>query len=142
MNVIQQVFEAKNLIQFKTMESSEGRFGVEDNSKSSRIFNGIGFGVNIFLRSHTDMEFTQSIVQVHTDNPLYRSDDPVICYFCFPIIGMAVALRPGDYLLFNATEPHALSSCCLHSDDVYSLSCYLKTSIVGLNDNTIPFNQY
>ena len=71
-NVIRQVFEAKNLIQFKTMQSSESRSGKEDNCKSARIFNGIGFGVNFFLRCHTDIDFTQSIVHVHTDSKLYK----------------------------------------------------------------------
>ena len=103
------------------MESSESRSGTEDNCKAARIFNGIGFGVNIFLRSHTDIDFIQSIVQVHTDSKLYKYDDRIVCYFCFPRIGIAVALRPGDYLLFlNATESHALSSRCHKSDNVYS----------------------
>ena len=56
------------------------------------------------------------------------------------MIGMAVALqlRPGDYLMFNAKEHHCLSSRCREDDQLYSISCYLKTSVVGLNDNSIP----
>jgi hypothetical protein len=27
-------------------------------------------------------------------------------YFCFPTLGVAVPLRPGDYLRFNALIPH------------------------------------
>jgi hypothetical protein len=54
------------------MQSSESRSGKEDNCKSARIFNGIGFGVNFFLRCHTDIDFTQSIVHVHTDSKLYK----------------------------------------------------------------------
>ena len=62
--------------------------------------------------------------------------DPVICYFAFPRLGMAVALRPGDYLLFNPQEYHCISSRCEIEKEIYSISSYLKTAIVGLNDNS------
>ena len=101
-------------------------------------FNGLGFGINVFLWCHTDLDFTLSIVQVNINNIDYCMDDKITCYFCFPRIGMAVALRPGDYLLFNVREPYCLSSRCCEDDQIYSISCYLTTSVVGLNDNSIP----
>ena len=64
-------------------------------------FNGIYFGINVFLQCHTDSDFTLSIVQVNINNIDYGVDEKIICYFCFPHIGMTVALRPGDYLLFH-----------------------------------------
>ena len=76
-----------------------------------------------------------SIVQVHMDR-LYHEDDLIVCYFCFPRIGAAVALRPGDFFMFNPQEPHCISSRCKSDDQVYSISCYLKTRVVGLNDNS------
>jgi hypothetical protein len=106
--------------------------------KKSCRFNGIGFGINVFLCCHMDLDFTLSSVQVNIDNTDYCMDDKIVCYFCFPRIGMAVVLRPGDYLLFNAREPHCLSSRCHEDDQLYSISCYLKTSVVGLNGNSIP----
>jgi hypothetical protein len=87
---------------------------------------------------HTDLDFTLSIVQVNIDNIDYCADDKIICYFCLPRIGMAIALRHGDYLLVNAREPHCLSPRCHEDDQLYSISCYLKTSVVGLNNNSIP----
>ncbi len=39
--------------------------------KESCRFNGIGFGVNVLLRCHTDMDFILSTVQVHIDNQDY-----------------------------------------------------------------------
>ena len=137
-NVIQHIKEARKIVNYKTMEPSPMN---ADNKKPATIYNGIGFGVNVFLRCHTDNDFTQSIVQVILDNHDYIEDDRIVCYFCFPRKGIAVALRPGDYILFNSTEPHAISSRCRSSDIIYSLSCYLKTSVVSLHDNTIPFKE-
>ena len=79
-----------------------------------------------------------SIVQAHIDNHDYVMDDKVICYFAFPRIGVAVALCPGDFLLFNPNEPHSISSCCNREDDVYIIFSYLKMAVVGLNDNSNP----
>ena len=68
----------------------------------------------------------------------YKLIDGIIAYFCFPRLGVAVPLRPGDILVFNPTEPHATSSRCNSENKVYCLSMYLKTAVVGLHDNTIP----
>jgi len=79
-----------------------------------------------------------SIVQAHIDNHDYVNDDKIICYFAFPRIGVAVALRPGDFLLFNPHEPHSISSLCNREDDMFIISSYLKTSVVSLHDNSDP----
>ncbi len=55
-----------------------------------------------------------------------------------PRIGTAVALRPGDFLLFNPQEPHSISSCCKSGDKIFCISSYLKMGVVGLNDNSNP----
>jgi hypothetical protein len=77
-----------------------------------------------------------SIVQTHIDNHDCVIDDKVICYFAFPRIGVAVALRPGDFLLFNPNDPHSISSRYSREDDIFIISSYLKMAVVGLNDNT------
>ncbi len=51
---------------------------------------------------------------------------------------MAVALWPGDFLLFNPHELHSISSCCKAGDEIYCISSYLKMVVVGLNDNSNP----
>ena len=71
----------------------------------------------------------------------YRLDDNVVAYFCFPTIGVAVPLRPGDYLLFNARIPHCISSRCKFEDEILCTSTYLKTAIVGMNNNDLPLTQ-
>ena len=77
-----------------------------------------------------------SIVQAHIDNHDYQVNDRIVCYFAFPRIGIAVALRPGDFLLFDPQEPHSISSCYKAEDEIFCASSYLKTAIVGLNDNS------
>ncbi len=68
----------------------------------------------------------------------YHLNDDVTVYFCFPTLGVSVPLRPGDYLLFNPLIPHCISSHCKHEDDIMCVSMYLKTAIVGLNNNSLP----
>ena len=66
-------------------------------------------------------------------------------YFCFPLLGMAVSLRPGDILAFNPCGPHAVLSKYHDDDIVLCVSMYLKTAVVGLNDNSIkltPMENY
>ena len=66
-----------------------------------------------------------------------ETDDDVIVYFCFPTLGAAVPLRPGNVLLFNALIPPCISSRCKQRDEVMCLSMYLKTACVGLNNNDL-----
>jgi hypothetical protein len=72
----------------------------------------------------------------------YKLHAEVSNYFVFPEQGIAVALRPGDMLIFNPKYHHCLSSCtCAYQNkDVYSMSLYLKSAAVGKNDNSIPIN--
>jgi hypothetical protein len=65
----------------------------------------------------------------------------VVVYFCFPTIGVAVPLRPGDYVLFNATIPHCIYSRCKFEDEIVVTSTYLKTLVVGMNNNNLPLTQ-
>jgi hypothetical protein len=88
-----------------------------------------------FFRCHIDKGFTMSIVQVHLGEIIYQNDDWIVCYFGFPQIGIAIALQLGDILMFNSQEPHSISSRCNKNDNVYCISSYLKTQVMGLNDN-------
>jgi hypothetical protein len=133
-DIIQHISCARSWIKFKTMEPSPS----STHKKSARYYNGLGFGIKVYLRSHINQDFTMSIVQAHIDNQDYQVDDRILCYFAFPRIGMAVALRPGDFLLFNPQEPHSISSHCKSGDKIFCISSYLKMGVVGLNDNSNP----
>ena len=74
---------------------------------------------------------------VQMDNHQCGPKDRVVAYFCFPRLGIAVALRPGDLLTFNALEPHAVSSRCHKSDKLLCVSMYLKTAVVEPNNNDV-----
>ena len=130
--VISHIHFAKNAVPFKTFTPND------INSTSSKFFGGIAFGTNVFLRCHTDQDFTMSISQIFLKGKeSYQVDDDVIAYFCFPTLGIGVPLRPGDYLLFNPLIPHCISSRCKFDDEVMCVSMYLKTAIVGLNNNAL-----
>jgi hypothetical protein len=90
--------------------------------KLARYYNGLGFGINVYLRSHINLDFTIA----HMDNHDYQVDDRISCYFAFPRIETAVALRPGDFLLFNPQEHHSISSLCKSGDKIFCTSSYLK----------------
>jgi hypothetical protein len=83
----------------------------------------------ITLRSNVNV-----IVQQRTE---CQTDDEVVTHFCFPTLGVAVPLRPGDFLMFNALIPHCISSRCKRSDEVIVLTMYLKTAVVGMNNNNL-----
>jgi hypothetical protein len=79
-----------------------------------------------------------SIVQVFVKGKeTYHIGDAVVVYFCLPALGVAVLLRPGDYLMSNSLVPHCISSRCNNRDDVIVLSMYMKTSLVGMNNNKL-----
>ncbi len=77
-----------------------------------------------------------SIVQVHLDEIMYQNNDQIVSFFAFPQIGIAVQLHPGDTQMFNPQEPHCISLCWNKNDNIYCISSYLKTQVVGLNDNS------
>ena len=131
-DVIRNLNYARELLNFKTMPSHNSCDG-----QSANIFGGVAFGINVHLACHTDKDYTYSVVSVHLPCHQYELNDLIVAYFCFPRIGVAVALRPGDLLVFNPSEPHAVSSRCDKDDEVYCLTTYLKTAVVGLNDNRI-----
>ena len=134
--VISHVYHAKQVVPFKTMNMSSCK-----KSSTLKYYGGLSFGCNLFLCCHIDDDFTMSMAHVHLKGKdQYSLADNVVVYFCFPTLGVAVPLRPGDFLLFNAQIPHCVSSRCKHTDQIMVLSMYLKTSVVGLNNNDLQLN--
>ena len=135
-SVLSNIHHAKKLVPFKTFTSSSLDHPSEFNAD---FFGGIAFGTNVFLRCHTDADFTMSISQVFLKGRSeYLPSDDIVAYFCFPTLGVGVPLRPGDYFMFNARIPHCISSRCKLEDEVMCASVYLKSAIVGLNNNDLP----
>jgi hypothetical protein len=104
---------------------------------NAQFFGGIAFGTNVFLCCHTYADFTMSIIQVILKGKCqYLFDDVVVVYFSFPTIGVIVPLRPG-YQLFNAHIPHFIIFRCNVEEEILVTSTYLKTAIVGMNNNDL-----
>ncbi len=132
--VISHLHYAKKLVPFKPFTSTVDK----SSTFSSDFFGGIAFGTNVFLRCHTDADFTMSISQVFLkERHEYHINNDVIAYFCFPTLGVAVPLCSGDYFMFNALIPHCISSRCNMEDEIMCTSMYLKTAIVGMNNNDL-----
>ena len=113
--VISHLHHAKNLVPFKTFSPTVDK---KSSTLSSDFLGGIAFGSNVFLHCHTDADFTMSISQVFLKKRLeYRINDHIIAYFCFPTLGVAVPLCPGDYFMFNALIPHVY-----HLDATWKMS--------------------
>ena len=120
----------------------EGRGDAEE-----RWWGSLACGKNYYLNVHVDNDFFYSLTTIASDCRLqehstdaYNMQTEISNYFAFPEQGVAVALRPGDMLIFNPKYQHCLSSrtSFYQQKDVFCLSLYLKTAVVGGNDNSVP----
>lgn len=71
-----------------------------------------------------------------------ENDSEILKYFTFST-GVSIGLRTGDILMFNPLIEHCVSSntdAC-KDDDVYSTSHYFKSTVLGLNDNKLQFDE-
>jgi len=84
--------------------------------------------------AHVDNDFKWSVHQLNVKDRY--GDSEIAQYFCFPTLGFAVALRPGDVLLFNPRVHHCLSdkSPQYADDRVHVTTMYLKLGHVSGND--------
>ncbi len=98
---------------------------------TTSIYSSFACGKNVFLSAHIDRDFTFSAVMIVAEGDL----EETVCYFCFPVIGIAVPMRPFDVLFFDPSEPHHVSSRCDNERDILCLSFYLKSNLLGGNDN-------
>ena len=107
------------------------------------MYCGLANSYDYYAASHTDDDMGIAIHQVNVYKN-YKHDDEIVQYFCFPEYGFCVALRPGDWLLFNPAVHHCLSqkSKTYSNEIVHVSTCYVKTSHVGGNDNSIPLNSF
>ena len=139
---IRLIREAIDLVQAKTFTiPSRQSQGNLISSASSRIYGAFACGVNVYLNAHTDEDFTYCATSVYM-RVRYRFSQDIVAYFAFLKLGIAFPLRPGDVLFFNPKEDHCISSHCKDEDDIYCMSLYFKTDIIGLNDNSIALSHH
>ena len=133
--IIHQMQYAKEHVPIRTMSAPHS-------NHNTKYFGAMAFGQNVFARCHTDEDFTMSVTQVYLEGvDVYSVADRVVAYFCFPTIGVAIPMCPGDYVIFDATLPHCVSSRCHSGDNVVGVSFYLKSLVVGMNNNSIPLTR-
>ena len=107
------------------------------------MYCGLASSYDFYAASHIDDDIGIAIHQVNVYMK-YQHDDEIVQYFCFPEYGFCIALRPGDWLFFNPAVHHCLSqkSKEYHNEIVHVSTCYVKSSHVGGNDNSIPLNSF
>ena len=128
--------DSKSITAIKTVKDLSGYSGFNySDGKQSMIWTSVAFLENGYLNEHTDDDYFMGAILIITKESLGISTDPRQ-FFCFPGKGCAVCLRNGDILLFNPQERHCLSSRVSMDVDCIALSFYLKTAVVGGNDNS------
>ena len=93
---------------------------------------------NVKIGVHDDNDSTHSTVVILKKDYVCTPGDRVIAYFCFPRLGLAVPMRPGDVLVFNSREPHCLSSRSHESDSIYGMAIFMKAKVARGNNNGKP----
>ena len=108
-------------------------------AKNQPLFSSIAFRKNVFLPAHTDKDFGYSVVMTFVREPEKTGED-ILCYFVFPEHGQKVTMRNLDFLIFIPQVYHCVSKRVTHDDVYCASSFYMKTAVVGKNDNSIPLN--
>jgi hypothetical protein len=119
-----------------------------EKGKATSMFPAMATAINHCTPAHTDEDIwfsmlTVNVVGLVTPNSRYKLDAPVVHHFVFPSLGVSVALRPGDILIFNPNVYHCLAhkEHCYNDKKVFATSLYIKTSVICKNDNRIPLTQ-
>jgi hypothetical protein len=124
--------ELKFLEESKILSGYTGFMFHGNDGRSSKIWPSLACARNTYLPLHTDEDYFLSAVSVYSRR---QTKDIVLQYFCFPTLGIHVAMRNGDFLLFNPKVPHCISSPTSNIHDSFSMSVYLKTIVVSGNSN-------
>ena len=114
--------------------------GTINQNANCNHFRDVSFGINVHLIFHTDDDAKYSVSSVYQYDHPYKLNNNILACLSFSRLGMAVALRVGNVLIFNAHEPHLISRQCNNHDVVYFVSAYPKTDVVYLNDNSIELS--
>lgn len=103
------------------------------------VWTSAAMSYNYVSAAHVDDDsFLSAItVMVETDSAFYEKNSPIAVYFCLPECGIAIGLRPGDIIFFNPLYYHCISKRTKEYENskVFVTSVYLKTAVIGRNDN-------
>ena len=111
-------------------------------TKGCKLFGAMSAAINYNAVCHTDMDFYYSVHNCYLEGHDPSTASAIICYFCFPTIGIAVGLRPGDVLIFNPQIPHCTCHGPIDADTrIHCSACYMKTAHIGGNDNRLTLSE-
>jgi hypothetical protein len=121
--------------------------------EQSGIYAGLASAVDYSSPQHLDADAFLSTFQCHGRNRInsdgdndsggYLPDLPAAQYFVFAEFGLAFAFRPGDCFVFNPLYYHGCSAKtdAYKDEEVLVNAFYLKSMVVGRNDNDLPLDE-
>lgn len=135
------ILAAKKAVDWKTI-------GHDKKTKTRPMYAAVATSRNYVSSQHKDMDFVFSTLQVHCPQAInektkkYDPNLPVAHRFVFGDFRVAFSMRPGDYLYFNSTYNHSLSekTDAYMDKDVYVNAFYLRSKVVGGNNNLKPLD--
>ena len=86
---------AINLVKPSTFQIERTNQDLKTTGITTRMYGALETGLNVYLNTHTDKDFTFSAFMLCTKGK-YAVNDNVVAYSCFPGLGIGVPLRPGD----------------------------------------------
>ena len=137
-SMIQAIKRTKELYEWPTFSLTSD--GVT--KKESILWSSIATSYDYTSTTHVDKDFFLSMLTVTTSEHLFQEKyslrQPIALYFILPELGLAIGLRPGDHLIFNPLYYHCISTkdFSVYENPVHVTSFYLKTAVVGGNDNS------
>ena len=96
-------------------------------------FWSVAVGRNVFLNAQKDNDYTWSVVTVISED----GGNDIVCYFVFPTLRVAVALRHGELLAFNSQVEHCVSARCNGSREGFCISLYVAGEVGSRNIRNI-----
>ena len=130
--------KTKELFEWECLKK---KFNNKFNSKQTNLWSSIATSFDYTSAAHTDKDFFLSMLTVTTSQGLidggYTIDQPIAMCFVIPELGLYIGLRPGDQFIFNPLYYHCISTKDFgtYNKPVFVTSFYLKTAIVGQNNN-------
>ena len=128
---------ARAVGQWSTMEPAGSGAA---STKGATIFPALASARNCCSAAHDDPDFFLSAFSTCAERESCKLEMDVAQHFCFPEVGVAIAIRPGNLLIFNPAHHHCCSQkeSARDGEDVCLTSFCLKSAAVGLHDNKIP----
>lgn len=106
--------------------------------KDTSLWTSWAIGMNVFLNRHVDDDWTWSCCGVVAEDDDMES---IVCYLVFPRLGVAVPLRNGDAIVFNARVEHCISSRCNPNRDAYYVGFYINSGLGAKNDRKVDVSE-